>query len=401
VVSSTYPRWAGDPEPGFVHGLVRGLLRSFEVTVVCPHADGAAVTEILDGARVRRYRYAPAKLETLVNDGGILGNLRRSRWKWMLVPAFLVAQMAMLWRLQRTWKPDVVHAHWMLPQGLAATLVLACSRVRTPLLVTSHGTDLHALRAPVLIALKRMVGRRAAAVTVVSAAMRDELARIRVEPGKARVLPMGVDLMDRFTPDASVARSCDELLFVGRVTETKGLGHLVEAMPEVLAAWPSAYLSVVGYGPGLEACRARAMALGMADRVRFLGALPQAALPALYRRAAVFVAPFEQAPSGAREGLGLVMVEALGCGCPVVTTRQPATTDVFGDARPAGLAEPGSASSLAAEIMRVLDDAAGARAVTARIRPSLVERFDMGRVAGRYADLLSSFVRAPATESRA
>lgn len=401
VVSSTYPRWAGDPEPGFVHALVRGLLRSFDVLVVCPHADGAAVGEVLDGVCVRRYRYAPARLETLVNDGGILGNLRRSRWKWILVPGFLLSQVAMLWQLHRTWKPDVIHAHWLLPQGLAATLVLACSRARTPLLVTSHGTDLHALQSPALVALKRMVGRRAAAVTVVSAAMQDELTRLGLESGKAKLLPMGVDLSTRFTPDSSVERSHDELLFVGRVTETKGLRHLVDAMPEVLAARPSAHVSVVGYGPGLQACRARAAALGVADRIRFLGALPQAALPELYRRAAVFIAPFEEAPSGAREGLGLVLVEALGCGCPVVTTRQPAARDVFGEFAPAGLAEPGSASSLASGILRALADPVRARATAADIRPSLVDRFDTERVASRYIALLASLVHAPAAEPRA
>jgi glycosyltransferase involved in cell wall biosynthesis len=392
VVSSTYPRWAGDHEPGFVHGLARDLLQSFDVLVICPHAEGAASAEVLDGVRIRRYRYAPSGLETLVNDGGILGNLRRSVWKWLLLPSFLASQFAMLWRINQTWKPDAIHAHWLLPQGLAATAALACSKGRTPLLVTSHGTDLHSLKTPVFVALKHWVGRRAAVVTVVSAAMQEELARIGVDRRKSKVLPMGVDLMNRFTPSVELERSSDELLFVGRVTETKGLRHLVEAMPDVLVAKPSAYLTVAGYGPGLEACRARAVALGIEGRIHFLGAVPQAELPDLYRRAAVFVAPFEEAPSGAREGLGLVMVEALGCGCPVVTTRQSATYDVFGEMGPAGLAEPGSAPSLASEIIRVLDDPVGARGITAGVRTSLVERFDASRVASRYATLLSSLL---------
>jgi glycosyltransferase involved in cell wall biosynthesis len=401
VVASTYPRWAGDHEPGFVHGLVRGLLPVFDVLVVCPHAPGAAASEILDGAEIRRYRYAPPRFETLVNDGGILANLRRSRWKWLLVPGFLASQLVMVWRLRRRWKPDAMHAHWLLPQGLVTAIALAFPRARTPLLVTSHGTDLHALRAPVLVALKRFAARRASAITVVSAAMQGELERIGVEDAKASVLPMGVDLAERFTPDARVERAGDELLFVGRMTETKGLRHLVAAMPAILAAHPSVRLTVVGHGPELEACKARAIALGIADHVLFEGALPQAALPGYYRRAAVFVAPFEEAPSGAREGLGLVMVEAVGCGCPVVTTRQPATADVFGETGPAGLAEPGSAQSLASEIIRTLDDPMAARRKTADARAHVVERFGMEGVAARYAALLAALMGAVAPEPRA
>jgi glycosyltransferase involved in cell wall biosynthesis len=389
VVTSTYPRWAGDSEPGFVHGLVRGLLPFFEIVVLCPNAPGAVPSEVMDGAHVVRYRYAPARLETLVNDGGILGNLRRSRWKWLLVPGFLASQWVMLRRLRRSWKPDAIHAHWILPQGLVAALGLSFARVRVPLVVTSHGTDLNSLRARPLLALKRFTARRAAAITVVSEGMRKELRRLGVGEEKSSVLPMGVDLASLFTPDDDVARASDDLLFVGRLVETKGLRHLVAAMPAVLAVRPNARLVVVGSGPELDARRKPAIALGVADKIRFEGALPQSGLPALYRRASMLVAPFEEAPSGAREGLGLVMVEAVGCGCPVVTTSQPAVADVFGDTGPAGLAEPGSAQSLASEIVRVLSEPAVACQVTADVRPRIVERFGMESVARRYAVLLS------------
>jgi glycosyltransferase involved in cell wall biosynthesis len=394
VVASTYPRWGGDHEPGFVHDLVRQLVQSFDVKVVSPHAPGAVTAEVLDGADVRRYRYAPVGLETLVSDGGMLANLRRTRWKWLLVPGFLASQLAMLLRLHRAWKPDAIHAHWLLPQGLVAALALRLLRARTPLLLTSHGTDLHALRSPAMLALKRFALRRTSAVTVVSTPMQEELRRLGVAGINSAVMPMGVDLSERFTPDATGWRSSDELLFVGRLAETKGLRHLLAAMPAVLSAHPSVSLTVVGHGPELEARRAQVAALGIADKVLFEGALPQRALPRLYRRAAALVAPFEEGPSGAREGLGLVMVEAVGCGCPVITTRQPATQDVFGTAGPAGLAEPADPRSLAEEIIRVLSDLGGARRSTMQLRPVVVEKFGMGRVAGRYATVIGDLIRA-------
>ena len=80
VLASTYPRWAGDPEPSFVHELARRMGTEFRVIVVCPHAMGAKQKELLDGVEVVRYRYAPERWETLVNDGGIVANLKARRW---------------------------------------------------------------------------------------------------------------------------------------------------------------------------------------------------------------------------------------------------------------------------------------------------------------------------------
>jgi glycosyltransferase involved in cell wall biosynthesis len=86
------------------------------------------------------------------------------------------------------------------------------------------------------------------------------------------------------------------------------------------------------------------------------------------------------------------MVEALGCGCPVVTTRQPATNDVFDEPGPAGLAEPGSSASLATEIIRVLQAPARACVNIERLRGEVVRRFDLASVSRRYSNLLAGLV---------
>ena len=80
-------------------------------------------------------------------------------------------------------------------------------------------------------------------------------------------------------------------LFVGRLVGKKGLRHLIDAMPAITRAHPGAFLSIVGFGPEEAACREQVARLGLQDSVKFLGGVPQSELPALYRRAAVFVAP--------------------------------------------------------------------------------------------------------------
>ena len=108
VLASTYPRWPADPEPGFVHELSRRLTERYRVIVLCPHASGAKPRETMDGVEVVRYRYAPERWETLVNDGGIVTNLKRARWKLLLVPGFVLGQAWVAWRLMRRERVDAV-----------------------------------------------------------------------------------------------------------------------------------------------------------------------------------------------------------------------------------------------------------------------------------------------------
>ena len=389
VLASTYPRWSDDPEPGFVHELARRLTGRFRVIVLCPHAPGAGKSEALDGVEVIRYRYAPERWETLVNDGGIVTNLRRSTWKYLLVPGFVLAQAWTAWRLIQREKVDVIHAHWLIPQGLIAALLQRMPGRKLPFVVTSHGADLFALKGRLLQRFKRFVIRSACAVTVVSEVMRERVREIASDAVKVSVQPMGVDLHHRFVPDADTPRSQDELLFVGRLVEKKGLRHLLDALPAVIAHRPGTRLRIAGFGPEEAALRHQVETLGLAGHVEFLGAVTQADLPGLYRRAALFVAPFVQAGSGDQEGLGLVLVEAAGCGCPILAGDVPAVRDVLGRASNS-VVDPREPAQLANVIVDVLENPQRARASAETLQESLIDRFDWQNIANGYAQILAA-----------
>ncbi len=388
VLASTYPRWADDPEPGFVHALAQRLVSRFRVVVVCPHAPGAARHERLDGVEVVRYRYAPCALQTLVQGGGIVANLRRAPWKFVLLPGFIIGQLWTAWRLVRRERVTLIHAHWLIPQGLVAALVSQLCGV--PYVATAHGADVHALRTP---RLRRYVARHAAMLTVVSTALEAQLRAEDLGNTRMAVLPMGVDCAQRFTPAAQGARSAQELLFVGRLVEKKGLDHLLCALPTVRAQYPALRLHVIGVGPMEAALRAQTARLGLSDAVVFHGALPQAALPQWYRRAALFVAPFVRAASGDEDGLGLVLIEAIACECPVLVGDVPAVADVLGPDRGVWVVDPRQTAHFAERILARLADpkteAERARALRARI----AARFHWDAVADAYAQVFESCLR--------
>lgn len=394
VLASTYPRWRDDPEPGFVHELCRRLVDRFRVIAVVPDAPGADASGALDGVAIVRYRYAPRALETLVNAGGIAVNLKRSPWKWLLVPGFVLGQYFAARRVMRQRKVAAIHAHWLLPQGLVASHL---SRARgAPYVVTSHGGDLFGLRGWLATALKRRVAASASGMTVVSTAMRDEATRLQLRPPFVEVLPMGVDLRERFVPGPAQARDPDELLFVGRLVAKKGLRHLLDALPAVLAVRPAARLTIAGFGPEQPALQAQVQRLGIAASVTFAGATPQPALPALYRRAALFVAPFIRDASGNQEGLPVALMEAIGCGCPVVVGSVAGVLDLLGADADAVSVDPRDPHALAGAILASLDDPARAEQRALALREAAIERIDWSRIAARYADFIAKACRVAA-----
>ena len=369
-----------------MHELARRLTGDFEVRVICPHTVGTATREVVDGVEVIRFRYAPASIETLVNDGGMVANVRNSPWKSLLLPGYALGMIFAILRESTRRRPDVVHAHWIIPQGL---LYLAAGLVRSsPLMVTSHGADLFALRGPMFASLRRFVASKARLLTVVSPAMKERLISEGVAADKIFVAPMGVDFHERFTPGAPEIRSSNELLFVGRLVEKKGLSVLIQAMPEILLACPAATLTVGGFGPEEADLRKLCESLGLSGQVTFMGAVKQVDLPRYYRRAALFIAPFVEAASGDQEGLGLVALEAAGCGCPVIISDMPATREVF-DTR----VTPGSPPALAAAVIAQLAATREARAELAGSqRQRLVSSYDWSSASQVYSNLLSSIL---------
>jgi len=386
VLASTFPRWSGDPEPVFILELSRRLSESFEVTVLCPHAKGANPREMVGWVRVVRYRYAPAFLETLVNDGGIMTNLKRSPWKYLLVPSFILSQFWHVWRMARRGEFDLVHAHWLIPQGLVAAL--QPRKRRAPFVVTSHGVDLHSLRGRLFLWLKRMVVRNATSMTVVSSAMVDLAKEVGAVKDQLTVIPMGVDVSERFSPDPSVEQSDHEILFVGRLVEKKGVAHLVRAMPAILRVRPDARLTIAGFGPDKEALERLVADLGLESSVEFLGALPQAELPALYRRAAVFVAPFIKATSGDQEGLPVALMEATACGCPVLAGDVEGLHDLLGEHAAEVVFDSRDEEGLATRVVELLNNLPAARARALKLGEVVRKRFDWDEVARDYADVL-------------
>lgn len=388
VTTSTFPRWQNDSGPLFVLELCQQLARrGLNITVLAPHAEGAQKFEVMGGIKIYRYQYLPSKLEELSYDGGILAKLRKNKWNAWQVPFFLLAQLCSLEKIIRKEKIDIIHAHWLIPQGLIAAIYKKFFNPKIKIICTSHGSDMMALKGFWFGWMKKFVIREADKLTVVSSALKLEVAQLDSK-ACVEVLSMGVDLT-QFTPER-YAREIRRkhaidgpfLLFVGRLSEEKGVEYLLNAMPEIIKFFSSVKLLIIGSGALEERLKTICVNLKIQEKVIFVGAIAHEALPPYYATADILVGP------STREGFGLVFVEALGCECVVVASDLEGIADIIKDGKTGFLVRSADARSIAEQVIRLLADKAFGKTVARQGRQYVLEHFSWDVIAERYNHLL-------------
>ncbi len=382
VTGSTFPRWANDTEPRFILDYAKAMTKYYDVTVLVPGAVGAKEEEELEGVHVIRYHYFPIhKFETLCYPGAIVPRIKQKKIRILLVPFLLLSLHHQL--KKRSKEFDVVHAHWLIPQG-----IMQMSVKDTPYIVTGHGGDVTSLNKGILKSMKLKCLERAKAITVVSDALQDYVKQLYPNQ-KTSIIPMGCDV-SRFSSEHRKENFFGQgdrkvVLFVGRLAEKKGVTYLIDAMKKV----DNAVLVIVGKGDLEPGLRQQAKALG--DKVVFAGPKTHDELPEIYASADVFVAPSVTAADGDKEGFGLVILEAMASGVPVVASRSGGIVDIVKDEENGLLCDEKDVEKLSVNISRVLED----EALSAKLKTAAghtVEQYSYDNISRRYNDILSGIL---------
>ena len=324
-----------------------------------------------------------------VSDAGVevvrLSSRRRRRESATPAEAARWACRALAWAVgRRIARYDVVHAHFVVPAGLAAAL-LGWRTPGIPFVLTAHGSDvpgydrsrfpwLHRILAPAW----RQVCSRAAVLVSPSRSL-ERLLRAAGVRRPIALVPNPVDA-DRFAPLPKESR----ILLASRLVERKGFHLLLESLRG--AEPPGWEIDVVGDGP--ERGRLERLAAELRLPVRFHGwiARDDPRLPELYGRAALFVFPSRW------ENLPLAPLEAMAAGCAVVATDAEGVVEAVGDA--ARLVRVGDRRALGAAVRELAADEVARHDLGRRARERVERRFGGSAVAARYLDLLAGAAAA-------
>jgi len=363
VVTSSFPRFPGDPSGVFILSLCKELKKlGVQIVIVAPHDYGCKRHDILEGVEIFRFPYFyPLRLQKLCYGSGILKNMKESSLVFVQPPFFILAELFYAFRIARKRKVDLVHAHWSVPQGFTGLLLRKLHGM--PLVTTLHGSDVHGLDLPWLRGLNKKVILGSDVCTANSRATAERARRIAGRED-IRVIPMGVDIdffsraSERGVAEGSGGKQEKIILYAGRLIDVKGVESLINAFPAVLEKHPSAMLYIVGSGPSKGDLMSLSERLHLQERVVFQDAVSQEELVRYYSMADVFVLPSIISDRGETEGLGLVLLEAMASGIAVVGTDVGGIPDIIKDGETGLLALPKNPHDLAGKIVRLLDDEA-------------------------------------------
>ena len=365
MVTSSYPKYPGEVTAPFIEEIAAGIAAlGHEVHLLLPHHPDLRRSAVERGVHLHPYRYAPCRAlaiwgyaESLAADVEVRGKT------YLAAPLALSAGLLALLRLTRRDRFDLLHVHWVIPNGPAAAL--AAGRRALPLVLSLHGSDIYLPeRKPWLRPLARWTFRRASAITACSQDLARRAMALGAPAGRLTVIPYGADPQtfhpadpaerERTRAELGLAPGEPFLLAVGRLVRKKGFDILLRALPQVIREVGPVHLLIAGRGDLLEELAALAGQFGVSNYVNFPGAVERDRLPALFRSCDLLIVPSMHDERGNVDGLPNVVLEGMASGVAVVASEVAGIPQVISSGETGLLVPEKDPEALAAAIVRLL-----------------------------------------------
>ena len=355
VIGSVYPRFHEDAEVPWLRTSIAHLKKAgLDIQVLAPAYKGLKSHEI-DGVKVNRFRYAPANWEFLTHEEGAPSKMANKPWLQLLAIPYIISGFFKCIKICRKFKPDIIHAHWPFPHAYIA--LGAAKLFKIPLVLNFHGAELLLIRKKKWVKpLLKFAISQAQAVFANSSFTAGKIKALRdvqiewspygttLEVKEGGSLPLAPAANAASTtpssgevspqrPSPHPVQGKFKILFVGRHIERKGICYLIEAAKYL----PRDHfeIRIVGVGDLTEQLHVIANEVNQSNpdcaEIIFTGKLSPEALANEYKTANVFTLPAIVDSKGDTEGLGVVLIEAMELGLPIVASNVGGIPDVVVD----------------------------------------------------------------------
>ncbi|WP_424355165.1 glycosyltransferase family 4 protein [Methanobacterium sp. MBAC-LM] len=326
VITSAYPEFEDDPHGIFVHRLMREISKyGHEVHILAPYT-GAKTKYTLEGVQVERFHYFyPKRFQKLCGRSGMIDNVKEGLLVKLQVLTFLFFNI--IHSLRKFKDRDIVHVQWPIPNGLGALFLKKIHGIHY--INTIHGEEVYlSKRYHTLFALNWFVNNSVKTITN-SSATRDSCLESGIEKEKLDIIPFGVDI-DFYKPlKIPKDKKMFHILAVGYLIERKGFEYLIKAVKEVLTQHENVRLTIVGSGPLEEKLKNIIKELKLESNAKIMKNVSDDELLQLYNSSDLFVLPSIVDSQGNTEGLGVVLLEAMACGLPVIGSDTGGIPDII------------------------------------------------------------------------
>jgi len=389
VTTSTFPRWENDTTPGFVLDFCKSISSEFDnLYVIAPHHKGAVTKETINSnVKVRRYRYfLPEAYQTIAYDGGAHTKIKLSPIYAIKFILFLASQLLHSLYFVIFKKVRLINAHWLIPQGFIAIIVKLMTFNKVRVVITVHGSDVLKFDGKHINKIKRLVLKYADEVVVNSSVTLEKCQELysREYP----LIPMGININEYQTtvPSTEIFKKYDlnsfTILFVGRFSEEKGIIYLCEALKKLKANSTEFKAILIGDGPKKEEIVKFIDNSGLTDSVHITGWVKHDDLPKYYKVADVLVGP------SLLEALGIVFLEALASGVPIIATKVGGIRDVLVDGFNGLSVKTGSSEAIFEKLDRLTKDSKLLNELKSNTTKSVSEEYSWDAIAIKYAQVL-------------
>jgi phosphatidyl-myo-inositol dimannoside synthase len=391
VLTTSYPRFEGDTAAPFIASMAEGIARlGHTVEVVLPWHP-KLIADIRNGVMLHPYHVPGDRQEPIWGYAQSMdSDVKLKRKTLAITPFALSATLRKARRVLGQQKFDLIHAQWVLPNGLPAAKL--SRKLQLPLCVSLHGSDMYVARTNRFFGeAASAVFRQASAVTACSPDLQEQAQALGAS--NVRLLPYGVDAA-HFSPGEPSQRRRHSIVSVGRLVHKKGFFQLIEAFAQLRKYYPDSTLTIAGSGPLLPALQERAGALGVETSVTFSGNVERDALPALYRSAELVAVPSITDEFGNRDGLPNVFLEALSCGAAVVASDIPGVNSVVHGQKAARIVRSGDVRALASALSELLRDTESSNLLRTEARELVTEALTWERRSRELESIYQGLIKA-------
>ena len=380
VIATAYPRYEGDIITPWLPALLKKLQqRGVDVSVFTSSYKGLR-NHTVNGIPVFRFRYFFKPLERLTHEEMAADRFSRGLLPKLLSACYLVFGTISIFLFTRQRKYDIIHVHWPFPHIVFGIFGRNTGHAR--IFSSFHGAEVRWLKRkfPLFIPLFRMLMNKSDRITTNSTHTARELQTIARKT--IEILPFS-STIGHHEPNE---RDEQEILFVGRLVERKGVRYLIEAMACIQTEIPH-HLYIVGDGPDRQELEQLVQRLDLGRRITFTGYVTDKALSERFARASFFVLPAVYDKKGDIEGLGVVLIEAMAYSKPVIASRAGGIVDVVEDKVNGFLVPPGDTHALAAAMKKLCTDDRIRRAMGLRAKQIVDEKFNWDTIVHRVITL--------------